>query len=275
MADRALSGEPRIQRHPRGRHCNPRDPGQQRAACQDPAQPGRRAAPRTTPTSTATCHAGGHAPIDPDLKPQSVRRDRAGRRIRGAAREPRSALSYTRRRLNNVIEDMSRDEANTYFIGNPGHGIAADFPEARARLRRRDRLLHPSSFQDSWLAQASYTLSWLRGNYSRPLPPGDRPARSQHQRGLRPAERCCPTATARCPATAATSSSCSARGRWTIGQRHRMRAGGSACGPTRVSRPAISGPTRRYGNGSIYILERGSGRAPLAIRGRIPGSATP
>jgi hypothetical protein len=32
--------------------------------------------------------------------------------------------------MTRVIEDMSRDEASTYFIGNPGYGIAKDFPKA-------------------------------------------------------------------------------------------------------------------------------------------------
>jgi len=36
------------------------------------------------------------------------------------------------------IEDMSNDEAQTYFIGNPGKGIAADF-RGDAQLRRPAR----------------------------------------------------------------------------------------------------------------------------------------
>ena len=43
--------------------------------------------------------------------------------------------------MNNVIEDMSRDEATTYFIGNPGYGIASRLPQGDARLRRGDGLL--------------------------------------------------------------------------------------------------------------------------------------
>ena len=43
----------------------------------------------------------------------------------------RLGASYTRRYMNSVIEDMSRDEANTYFIGNPGYGISKDFPKAK------------------------------------------------------------------------------------------------------------------------------------------------
>ena len=45
--------------------------------------------------------------------------------------ESRLSLTFTRRRLKDMIEDMSVDEAATYFIGNPGQGIAANFPGAR------------------------------------------------------------------------------------------------------------------------------------------------
>lgn len=64
-----------------------------------------------------------------------------------------------------TIEDMSRDEANTYFIGNPGFGIAKDFDIA---TRSYDALtvMFSKQFADQWLLQASYTLSWLRGNYA-------------------------------------------------------------------------------------------------------------
>jgi hypothetical protein len=60
---------------------------------------------------------------------------------------------------------MSRDEAATYFLGNPGHGIAADFPRP---VRNYDAatLYFTKVFVDNWLAQASYTLSYLRGNYA-------------------------------------------------------------------------------------------------------------
>jgi len=72
---------------------------------------------------------------------------------------------YTKRWMNNVIEDMSRDEAQTYFIGNPGSGIAKDFPEA---VRNYDALTvyFMKEFSECWLLQGSYTLSWLDGNYA-------------------------------------------------------------------------------------------------------------
>jgi hypothetical protein len=64
-----------------------------------------------------------------------------------------------------VIEDMSRDEAQTYFLGNPGYGIATDFPKPK---RNYDAVTayFTKVFADDWLAQASYTWSYLRGNYA-------------------------------------------------------------------------------------------------------------
>ena len=43
----------------------------------------------------------------------------------------RLGLNYTYRNLVRTVEDMSNDEANTYFIGNPGEGIADTFPKAK------------------------------------------------------------------------------------------------------------------------------------------------
>src|SRR6185369_11752376 len=67
--------------------------------------------------------------------------------------------------LNRAIEDMSRDEANTYFIGNPGYGIARDFPKP-VRDYDAGTVFFQKAFSSGWLGQASYTLSSLRGNYA-------------------------------------------------------------------------------------------------------------
>jgi hypothetical protein len=163
MADRALSGEPDTQATREAAKCNPRDPTQAKigGACLDPANLVAEQTP-DNPNQKYDLHAGT-TPIDPDLKPSSV--DELVLGVEYEVIKSRLGLTYTRRRLNDVIEDMSRDEATTYFIGNPGKGIAKDFPEAR---RDYDAFTaHFSrSFQDHWLAQASYTLSWLEGNYS-------------------------------------------------------------------------------------------------------------
>ena len=80
---------------------------------------------------------------------------------------PRGTLgaSYTRRYMNDVIEDMSTNETTNYFIGNPGRGIASQFGKA---VRDYDAVsvYVNKTFSDLWLMQASYTWSYLRGNYS-------------------------------------------------------------------------------------------------------------
>ncbi len=50
--------------------------------------------------------------------------------------DARMGITYTHRDLHRVVEDMSRDEANTYFIGNPGYGIARTSPRPSATTTR-------------------------------------------------------------------------------------------------------------------------------------------
>jgi hypothetical protein len=68
-------------------------------------------------------------------------------------------------KLVRAMEDMSRDQGNTYFIGNPGYGIAGDFPKAtrdyKAFIVRFDKKL-----SNHWAVNANYTLSKLEGNYN-------------------------------------------------------------------------------------------------------------
>ncbi|KFE64804.1 Trehalose synthase [Hyalangium minutum] len=105
-----------------------------------------------------------NSPVDPDLEPQS-----SDEWVVGGDYEifPSATvgLSYTHRDMNAVIEDMSRNEATNYFIGNPGRGIASEFPKP---VRNYDAvtLAFNKAFSDLWLVQASYTWSRLYGNYS-------------------------------------------------------------------------------------------------------------
>ena len=50
-------------------------------------------------------------------------------------------------------------------MGNPGYGIAKDFPKP-ARDYDAVTVFFQKAFAHTWLAQASYTISTLRGNYS-------------------------------------------------------------------------------------------------------------
>ena len=73
-------------------------------------------------------------------------------------------LTYTYRNLVRTVEDMSNNDGQTYFIGNPGEGIADAFPRA-TRQYHAVTVLFTRTFSDLWLAQASYTWTQLRGNY--------------------------------------------------------------------------------------------------------------
>jgi hypothetical protein len=105
----------------------------------------------------------GRTFVDPDLKPGSSTEISGGGEYE-IIPQGRLGLTYIHRETNSIIEDMSRDEAATYFIGNPGEGIAKDFPKAK-RIYNAGIVQFTKAFSDDWLAQASYTLSSLRGNW--------------------------------------------------------------------------------------------------------------
>ncbi len=102
-------------------------------------------------------------PVDPDIRPQAADEYVLGGETELFART-RLGATYTRRTMSSVIEDMSRDGGNTYFLGNPSEGFAQDFPQA---VRNYDAftLYLLRAFSGDWLAQASYTWSRLYGNY--------------------------------------------------------------------------------------------------------------
>jgi hypothetical protein len=115
------------------------------------------------PNQLWNVEGGDRVPVDPTIKPQSMDEFVVGGEYELLL--GRIGLSYTRRKLNDVIEDMSRDDGSTFFIGNPGKGYSTDFPEA---IRKYDgvSLYYQKNFSEGWLAQASYTWSRLAGNYS-------------------------------------------------------------------------------------------------------------
>ncbi|WP_437949295.1 TonB-dependent receptor [Sorangium sp. So ce296] len=160
--DRRLPGERRLQSRYPTAACDFTDPLAPR-----PCGPeGRRPAGGApyNPNATWTATVGEKAMVDPDLEPQS-----SDEIVVGGEYEilPRLVLGaqYTKRYQNQVIEDMSRDDARTFFIGNPGSGVAKDIPKA---VRDYDAvtLYAQKMFADTWLAQGSYTISYLRGNWA-------------------------------------------------------------------------------------------------------------
>jgi hypothetical protein len=165
MADRFFPNEPLVAtNHPA---CtNPLDPAQRKpgAACSSTGSGLGAPNASSNPSQVWTKVGGGREPIDPNLAPQSSDEVVVGAEYEVFA-EARLGVTYTHRQLHRAIEDMSRDEANTYFIGNPGYGIASDFPKAQ---RDYDALTvaFTKRYDDLWLLTASYTLSRLYGNYA-------------------------------------------------------------------------------------------------------------
>ena len=119
------------------------------------------------------------------------------------------SASATRSAAQSTIEDMSRDEAQTYFLGNPGHGIARDFTKA-------ERSTTPSPCTSRRPSQGLAGTGQLHRlcaarKLCGPVPRRGPAARPVHELGLRPAlddgDR-----RGRCPATTRTHSSCSGQG---------------------------------------------------------------
>ncbi len=166
MVDRSFPGERQIisvhARSTAAGGCNPIDPSTVETGCASDANRLVINDP-FNPNQIWTPGGGDKVPVDPNLKPQSSDEFVVGGEYE-VVPDGRAGVSYTKRYMNSVIEDMSRDEATTYFIGNPGEGIAKDFPRA-TRDYDAVTVYFTKAFSDLWLAQASYTWSRLYGNY--------------------------------------------------------------------------------------------------------------
>lgn len=94
------------------------------------------------PNAAGLQTGAGKTPVDANLQPQSSDEILVGGEYEIIS-DGRLGASYTRRWMNYVIEDMSVDEASTYFIGNPGYGLASAFPKA---VRDYDAAIKESFF---------------------------------------------------------------------------------------------------------------------------------
>jgi len=262
VADRGGSGEPLVGALWDAANCNPRDPAQQENECRDPANQ-LPVGGSTTPDQVWITQSTGKTPVDPDLKPQAQDEIVFGGQLEvfdGAV----LALSYQRRWLVNVIEDMSRDEAQTYFIGNPGEGLAADFPRA---TRNYDAIIlsFQKAFDKNWLLSASYTASWLRGNISGLF----RPETFQ----LDPFVNSdfdlislLPNRTGYLPGDHRHSVKVFSAGEVELGRRHHILFGGAFRALSGAPTDYL-GSHPLYGDDEVYILPRGSGeRLPWQFR---------
>jgi hypothetical protein len=162
MVDRSFPGEPGLRSRRDSNLCNPLNVDEQQGICSSDESrlPYRPALDSNRLWETI---GAGATIVDPDIKPQSTDEYVVGGEYEVLA-NARLGLSYTRRSINYVIEDMSRDDGSTYFIGNPGFGFATDFVKP-SRTYDAVTIFFQKSFANLWLAQASYTWSRLYGNY--------------------------------------------------------------------------------------------------------------
>jgi hypothetical protein len=107
-------------------------------------------------------YGAGSSPIDPNIKATSSDEIVLGGEYE-IFKDSRFGLTYTKRWLNKWVEDFSYDHFNTYELGNPGYGIGSGFPKAQ-RNYDAVTLFFQKAWGDQWLAQASWTVSYLRGN---------------------------------------------------------------------------------------------------------------
>jgi len=155
-ANRSLSAETQI----RSNHvCNPLAG---HTVCDEPAnlRTGRAGG---TSIYWANTGAPYPTPVDPNVKSPSTDEVVAGAEYE-VLPNARAGLSYTYRNLVRTVEDMSTTGGNTYFLGNPGEGIGSIFPKA-TRTYNAVTAFFNKSFADLWLAQVSYTWARLVGNY--------------------------------------------------------------------------------------------------------------
>jgi hypothetical protein len=171
LADRALSGEFQAGRTRRAT-CNSGFPNldpnaQQTGACALPSSWVYNGS-STNPSRYASQTGGGTTSIDPAIEGSSKDEFVVGGEYE-VLTDLRLGVTYTKSWANKIIEDMSNDEASTYFLGNPGYGIAntatTGFPKA---VRDYDAVTVSATkaFTDGWMAQVSYTWSYLRGNWN-------------------------------------------------------------------------------------------------------------
>ncbi|RKH43101.1 TonB-dependent receptor [Corallococcus sicarius] len=169
MMDRAFPGERRFSARRylaepgTTNGCDPSSLEGQRGNCADK----QFIVPRAEATTNSNQYYSGglvqNEPVDPDITPQSSDEFVVGGEYELIA-NTRFGATYTHRSMGKVIEDMSRDDGNTYFLGNPGSGFAKEFPTPVRDYDAVTAYLN-RTFTDGWLAQASYTWSRLYGNY--------------------------------------------------------------------------------------------------------------
>ncbi|WNG49913.1 TonB-dependent receptor [Archangium minus] len=168
LVDRQFPGESRyntnrVAANAAGEGCDPSTLEGQRGGCADPKYIYASAESNRNPSRLYTGGKLENLSVDPDIVPQSNSEYLVGAEYELLANTRLGAM-YTHRAMNSVIEDMSRDDGATYFLGNPGSGFAKEFPVPE-RTYNAVTVMLTRAFSEGWLAQASYTWSRLYGNY--------------------------------------------------------------------------------------------------------------
>ncbi|MGO8971711.1 MAG: hypothetical protein ACLQDQ_19305, partial [Myxococcaceae bacterium] len=100
--------------------------------------------------------------VDPNIGPQKTDEVSVGAEYE-IFPNARLGVNYTHRGLSRLIEDYSNNAAASYVLGNPGQGIANNFPTP-ARIYNGYTVSLTKTFADHWQAQFSYTYLTLNGN---------------------------------------------------------------------------------------------------------------
>lgn len=116
------------------------------------------------PNQIWTPTGGASTPVDPNLSGQRMSELAMGGEYE-VVPEARLGVAYTHRQIDRIIEDLSNDGGATYFLANPGEGLAKDFPKPQRNYDGFTAYFN-RSWSKAWLLQASYTLSFLYGNYA-------------------------------------------------------------------------------------------------------------
>ena len=165
IANRSLSAESQISA---AHQCRPNQVGRtvcdQNSLSNSSGPTSQIAANGAVPPSQIWGNTGTPYPsaVDPNLKSPSTDEIVAGAEYE-IIPNGRLGVNYTYRNLNQWVEDMSVNNGQSYFVGNPGSGIATTFPTAQ-RTYNAVSVNFTKTFADLWLAQASYTWSKLTGN---------------------------------------------------------------------------------------------------------------
>jgi hypothetical protein len=172
FADVGLVGEPQLTG---GHACNPLDWANQRSDEGEGCQAAANLRPNVAEGASLPnriYHAGGNpGTLDPDTQASSSDEISVGGEYE-VLPDARVGATYTQRWVNRWIEDMGPFVGLPGYAGNPGFGLGSFFPKVE-RNYKSVTLFFAKSFSNSWLAQASYTLGFLKGNYAGLIAPED------------------------------------------------------------------------------------------------------